>query len=92
MSDRDPARLSVRLRSEGLGLLTIRIGNASSSGGLTVRNSSWTCVQASSWAVTCTGGRGQALLEQSGSARGEAIAVRVTDASGGTWTQTLHPS
>jgi RNA polymerase sigma factor (sigma-70 family) len=92
VSDGDPARISVRVRSQILGTMTVRISNESGSGRLTVRNSSWTCAQASKSAVTCTGGRGQALLEQSGTGGVEPVVVRVSDAAGHTWTEVLTPS
>jgi hypothetical protein len=88
----DPARISVRVRSQVTGSLTIRISNASGSGELTIRNSSWACAQAGVWAVRCSGGRGQALLDQSGTGGVEPVVVRVTDATGQTWTETLRPT
>ncbi|WP_162180992.1 sigma-70 family RNA polymerase sigma factor [Terrabacter tumescens] len=88
----DPSRISVRVRTQETGALTMRISNVSGSGTLTVRNSSWTCAQASPSSVRCTGGRGQALLEQSGTGSVEPILVRITDASGHTWTETLRPT
>ncbi|MFC7594542.1 sigma-70 family RNA polymerase sigma factor [Terrabacter sp. GCM10028922] len=92
VSDGDPARISVRVRSQILGTMTVRISIESGSGRLTVRNSSWTCAQTSGPAVTCTGGRGQALLEQSGTGGVEPVVVRVSDAAGHTWTEILTPS
>jgi hypothetical protein len=92
VSDGDPARISVRVRSLVPGTVTVRISNESGSGRLTVRNSSWTCAQTFRSAVTCTGGRGQALLEQSGTGGPEPVVVRVTDAVGHTWTELLTPS
>jgi hypothetical protein len=88
----DPARISVRVRSQVTGSLTIRISNASASGELSIRNSSWACAQAGVWAVRCSGGRGQALLDQSGTGGVEPVVVRVTDATGQTWTETLRPT
>jgi hypothetical protein len=90
VSGRDPARISVRVRSGVEGSMTVLVSNASGSGTLTVRNSSWSCTQAEASAVRCTGDRGQALLEQSGGV--QSVVVRVTDAAGDTWTETLHPS
>ena len=92
VSGRDPARISVRVRSQVEGSMTVRIGNASGAGTLSVRNSSWTCAQTSTSAVRCTGERGQALLEQAGTGAAQAVVVRVTDAAGDTWTETLLPS
>ena len=92
VSGRDPARISVRVRSQVEGSMTVRIGNASGAGTLSVRNSSWTCAQTSTSAVRCTGERGQALLEQAGTGAAQAVIVRVTDAAGDTWTETLRPS
>jgi len=88
----DPARISVRVRSEVEGSMTVRISNVSGSGTLTVRNSSWTCTQPTTSAVRCTGGRGQALLEQSGTGAVRTVVVRVTDPVGDTWTQTVRPT
>lgn len=92
VSDGDPARISVRVRSQVPGTVTVRISNESGAGRLIVRNSSWTCEQTSRSAVTCTGGRGQALLEQSGTGGMEPVVVRVADAAGHTWTEVLTPS
>jgi hypothetical protein len=72
--------------------MTVRISNASGAGTLSVRNSSWTCAQTSTSAVRCAGERGQALLEQSGTGATQAVVVRVTDAAGDTWTETLRPT
>ncbi|WP_330476411.1 sigma-70 family RNA polymerase sigma factor [Terrabacter sp. C0L_2] len=88
----DPSRISVRVRTQTTGVLTMRISNVSGSGALTVRNSSWSCAQASPASVRCTGGRGQALLEQSVTGGVEPIVVRITDAAGNTWTETLRPT
>ena len=92
VSDGDPARIVVRVRSQTTGSLTIRISNASGSGELTVRNSSWSCAQAGVWTVRCSGGLGQALLDQAGTGGVEPVVVRVTDATGRTWTETLRPT
>jgi len=92
VSGRDPARISVRVRSQVGGSMTVRISNASGAGTLSVRNSSWTCAQTSTSAVRCAGERGQALLEQSGTGATQAVVVRVTDAAGDTWTETLRPT
>ncbi|WP_196806018.1 sigma-70 family RNA polymerase sigma factor [Terracoccus sp. 273MFTsu3.1] len=92
VSGRDPARISVRVRSQVEGSMTVRISNASGAGTLSVRNSSWTCAQTSAEAVRCTGERGQALLEQSGTGGVQSVTVRVTDAAGDTWTETLRPT
>lgn len=88
----DPARISVRVRSQVAGSLTIRISNESGSGELSVRNSSWSCTQAGVWSVRCSGGRGQALLDQAGTGGVEPVVVRVTDGTGRTWTETLRPT
>jgi hypothetical protein len=88
----DPARISVRVRSQVPGTVTVRISNESGVGRLTVRNSSWTCAQTSRSAVTCAGGRGQALLEQTGTGGVEPVVVRVADATGHTWAEVLTPS
>jgi len=88
----DPARISVRVRSQVAGSLTIRVSNQSGAGQLTVRNSSWSCAQAGASTVRCSGGRGQALLDQSGTGGVEPVVVRVTDAGGRTWTETLRPT
>lgn len=74
------------------GSLTVRVNNASGSGGLTVRNSSWSCVQAAPWAVRCSGSRGQVLLDQSGTGGPQPVVVRVTDSTGRAWTETLRPT
>ncbi len=92
VSGQDPARISVRVRSGLEGSMTVRVTNLSGSGALTVRNSSWSCTQAAPSAVRCAGGRGQALLEQSGTGAVQPVVVRVTDAAGSTWTETVRPS
>lgn len=89
VSGRDPARISVRVRSQVEGPMTVRVSNLSGTGTLTVRNSSWSCTQPAASAVRCTGAQGQALLQQSGGVR--PVVVSVTDADGGTWTETLRP-
>ena len=60
----------------------MRISNEGGAGRLTVRNSSWDCVQASRAAVSCTGGRGSAVLDQAGTGGVVPLVVRVRDASG----------
>jgi hypothetical protein len=69
--------------------MTVRVSNLSGAGTLTVRNSSWSCTQPVASAVRCTGAQGQALLQQSDGV--QPVVVSVTDADGGTWTETLRP-
>lgn len=92
VKDGETARISVRVRTAVTAGLTVRISNEGGAGRLTVRNSSWDCVQASRAAVSCTGGRGSAVLDQAGTGGVVPLVVRVTDARGRTWTQTLRPS
>jgi hypothetical protein len=92
VKDGETARISVRVRTAVTAGLTVRISNEGGAGRLTVRNSSWECVQASRAAVSCTGGRGSAVLDQAGTGGVVPLVVRVTDARGRTWTQTLRPS
>ncbi|GAB3880977.1 sigma-70 family RNA polymerase sigma factor [Terrabacter terrigena] len=88
----DTARISVRVRTESATALTVRITNLSGAGRLTVRNSSWDCTQPGRATVSCTGARGSAVLEQAGTGGVVPLVVRVTDSTGGTWTQTLRPT
>jgi hypothetical protein len=69
--------------------MTVRVSNLSGTGTLTVRNSSWSCTQPAASAVTCAGAQGEALVQQSGGV--QPVVVRVTDADGETWTETLRP-
>ncbi|GAA2473397.1 sigma-70 family RNA polymerase sigma factor [Terrabacter carboxydivorans] len=92
VSKGDPARISLTVRSQSAGSLTLRVSNASGSGALTVRNSSWSCAQAGAWAVRCSGTRGQVLLDQSGTGGVLSLVVRLTDASGHSWTETIRPT
>jgi hypothetical protein len=88
----ETARISVRVRTAATGGLTVRIGNEAGAGRLTVRNSSWDCVQDGRAALSCTGGRGSAVLDQSGTRGVVPLVVRVTDARGRTWTETVRPT
>jgi hypothetical protein len=72
--------------------LTVRIGNEGGVGRLSVRNSSWDCTQVARAGVSCTGGRGSAVLVQAGTRGVVPLVVRVTDARGRTWTETVRPT
>jgi RNA polymerase sigma factor (sigma-70 family) len=86
------SRFSLRVRSAVPGDLTVRVSNASGSGALVAGNASWTCATAAAWSITCRGQSGQVLLEQSGAGRIAPVLVRVTDASGATFTRLVTPS
>jgi hypothetical protein len=88
----DGSRISVRVRTPVAGAITVTIGNQSGAGRLTVRNSSWTCSQVSRATVSCTGARGSAVLDQAGTGGIVPLVVRVTDASGHSWTDTIGPT
>ncbi|MFM6850599.1 MAG: zf-HC2 domain-containing protein, partial [Terrabacter sp.] len=88
----ESARVSVRVRAVATAGLTVRIGNLAGTGRLTVRNSSWDCAQADRATVSCSGGRGSAVLDQSGTGGVVPLVVRVSDASGRAWTETIRPS
>ncbi|NUR80075.1 MAG: hypothetical protein HOQ21_06465 [Dermatophilaceae bacterium] len=91
VTDGDSPRISVRVRTAVTAGLTVSIGNLAGAGRLTVRNSSWDCVQVSRATVACTGGRGSAVLDQSGAGGVVPLVVRITDAAGRTWTETVRP-
>jgi hypothetical protein len=86
------SRFSLRVRSQVSGDITVRVSNASGSGGLVVGNASWTCSPTSAWSVTCSGQNGQVLFEQSGADQIAPVLVRITDASGATFTRVVTPS
>ena len=92
VKDGDVARISVRVRTQDAGAITVVISNQSGGGRLTVRNSSWACAQVAGATVSCTGGRGSAVLDQSGTGGPESLVVRVTDGAGHVWTETLRPT
>ncbi len=86
------SRFSLRVRSQVPGDLTVRVSNASGSGALVAGNASWTCSTTSAWSVTCSGQSGQVQFEQSGADGVAPVLVRVTDASGATFTRVVTPS
>jgi hypothetical protein len=92
VKDGETARISVRVRTAVTAGLTVRISNLAGVGRLTVRNSSWDCQQVALAGVSCSGGRGSAVLDQSGAGAVVPLVVRVTDAAGRTWARTVRPA
>ncbi len=90
ISSGTPTRFSIRFSTDTSGTLQVSVSNASGTGRLSAQNGAYSCSNASSSSVACSGREGHILLEQSGLPTPGSVVVRVTDSAGGTTTQTLR--